>query len=97
MYVNNKLDEDLVFCGTSLAERFLDKNHRHLEKFREYCKPGTFINYCKRANIRGGFNFAMFAVDDFPAKLKPPRSFYNTSVYSHLWLHVHLKIPNPRN
>ena len=36
--------------------------------------------YCKRANIRGGFNFAMFAVDDFFATLKPPRSFYNTSV-----------------
>ena len=32
----------------------------------------TQIN-CKRANIRGGFNFAMFAVDDFSAKLKPPR------------------------
>ena len=53
--------------------------------------------YCKRANIRGGFNFAMFAVDDFSAKLKPPRSFYNTSVYSYLLLHVHLKIQNPRN
>ena len=25
--------------------------------------------YCKRVNIRGGFNFAMFAVDDFSAKL----------------------------
>ena len=34
--------------------------------------------YCKRANIRGGFNFAMFAVDNFSAKLKPSRSFYNT-------------------
>ena len=43
---------------------------------------------CKRANIRGGFNFAMFAVDYFPAKLKPPRSFYNTFVYSYLLLHV---------
>ena len=31
--------------------------------------------YCKRANVRGGFNFAMFAVDDFSAKLKPPQSF----------------------
>ena len=49
----------------------------------------------KRANIRGGFNFAMFAVDDFSAKLKPPRSFYNTSVYSYLLLYVHLKIQNP--
>ena len=28
--------------------------------------------YCKRANIRGDFNFAMFVVDDFSAKLKPP-------------------------
>ena len=50
----------------------------------------VFINvisqevYCKRANIHGGFNFAMFAVDDFSAKLKPPRSFHNTSVYSYL-------------
>ena len=39
-------------------------------------------SYCKRTNIRGGFNFAMFAVNDFSAKLKQPRSFYNTSVYS---------------
>ena len=53
--------------------------------------------YCKRANIRGGFNFAMFAVDDFSAKFKPPRSFYNTSVYSYLLLHVHLNVRNPRN
>ena len=53
--------------------------------------------YCKRANIRGGFNFAMFAVNDFSAKLKPPRSFYNTSVYSNRLLHVHLKIQNPRS
>ena len=55
--------------------------------------------YCKRANIRGGFNFAMFAVDDFSVKLKPPQSFYNTAVYSYLLLHVHvhLKIHNPRN
>ena len=44
--------------------------------------------YCKRANIRGGFNFAMFAVDNFSAKLKPPRSFYNASVYSYLLLNV---------
>ena len=44
--------------------------------------------YCKRANIRGGFNFAMFAVDDFSAKIKPPRSFYNTSVYSYLLITV---------
>ena len=44
----------------------------------------TFI--CKRANIRGGFNFAIFAVTDFSAKLRPPRSFYNNSVYSYLWL-----------
>ena len=51
----------------------------------------------KRANIRSGFNFAMFAVDNFFAKLKPPRSFYNTSVYSCLLLHVHLKIQNPWN
>ena len=57
----------------------------------------SYNDYCKRANIRGGFNFAMFAVDDFSAKLKPPRSFYNISDYSYLWLHVHLKIPNPRN
>ena len=40
------------------------------------------------ANICGGFNFAMFAVDDFSAKLKPPQSFYNTSVLSYLLLHV---------
>ena len=40
--------------------------------------------YCKRANIRGGFNFALFAVDNFSAKLKPPRSFFNASVYSYL-------------
>ena len=40
--------------------------------------------YCKRVNIRCGFNFAMFAVDEFSTKLKPPRSFYNTSVYSYL-------------
>ena len=53
--------------------------------------------YCKRANIRGGFNFAMFTVDDFSAKLKPPRSFYNTSFYSYLLLYVHLKIQNPWN
>ena len=53
--------------------------------------------YCKRANIRGGFNFAMFATDDFSAKLKPPRSFYNTSVYSYLLLNVHLKVRNSRN
>ena len=46
------------------------------------------ICYCKRANIRGGFNFAMFAVDDFSAKLKPSRSFYNTSVYRYLLLDV---------
>ena len=46
----------------------------------------NIISYCKRANICGGFNFAMFAVDDFSAKLKPPRSFYNTSVYSYLLL-----------
>ena len=39
--------------------------------------------YCKKANIRDGFNFA---VDDFSEKLKQPRSFYNTSVYSYLWL-----------
>ena len=52
--------------------------------------------YCKRANIRGGFNFAMFAVDDFSAKLKPPRSFYNTYVYSYLLLNVHLTIRNLR-
>ena len=45
----------------------------------------------------GGFNFAMFAVDDFSAKLKPPRSFYNTAVYSYLLLHVHLKSQIPRN
>ena len=30
----------------------------------------------------------MFAVEDFSAKLKPPRSFYNTSVYSYLLLDV---------
>ena len=53
--------------------------------------------YCKRANIRGGFNLAMFAVDDFAAKLKPPWLFYNTSVYTYLLLHVHLKINNPQN
>ena len=53
--------------------------------------------YCKRGNIRGGFNFAMFAVDDFSAKLKPPRSFYNTAVYSYLLLHVDLKSQIPRN
>ena len=41
--------------------------------------------YCKRANIRGGFNFAMFAVDNFVAKLKPPLSVYNTSFYSYLF------------
>ena len=38
-----------------------------------------FSVYCKMANICGGFNFAMFTVDDFSAKLKPPRSFYDTS------------------
>ena len=42
------------------------------------------IDYCKRANICGDLNFSMFAVDDFSAKLKPPRSFDNTSVYSYL-------------
>ena len=52
--------------------------------------------YCKRANIRGGFNFAMFAVDNLSAKLKPPRSFYNTSFYNYLLLHLHLKIQNPQ-
>ena len=30
----------------------------------------------------------MFPVDDFCAKLKPPRSFYNTSAYSYLLLDV---------
>ena len=30
---------------------------------------GISAIYCKMANIRGGFNFAMFAVDDFSAKL----------------------------
>ena len=44
--------------------------------------PNVSSKYCKRANIRGGFNFAMFAIDDFSAKLKPQRSIYNTSVYS---------------
>ena len=29
-----------------------------------------YITYCKRANVRGGFNFAMFAVDDFFHKIK---------------------------
>ena len=30
--------------------------------------------YCKRANIRGGFNFTIFAVvDDFSTNLNPPR------------------------
>ena len=53
--------------------------------------------YCKRVNIRGGYNFAMFAVDDFSVKLKPQRSFNNTVVYNYLLLHVHLKTKNPRN
>ena len=44
--------------------------------------------YCKRANIRGGFNFAMFVVDIFSAKLKPPRSFNNASVFSYLLVYV---------
>ena len=34
------------------------------------------LYYCKRTNVHGGFNFAMFAVEDFSAKLKPPKSFY---------------------
>ena len=42
------------------------------------------IIYCKRTNIRGSFYFAMFAVGDFSAKLKPPLLFYNTSVYSYV-------------
>ena len=46
------------------------------------------FKYCKRANIRGGLNFAMFAVDNFSAKLKPPRSLYNASVYSYLLVDV---------
>ena len=54
-----------------------------------YHKVNKYLfDYCKRANIRGGFNFTMFAVDDFSAKLKQPRSFYNTSVFSYLVLHV---------
>ena len=48
----------------------------------------TWLRYCKRANIRGDFNFAMFAVDNFSVKLKPPRSFYNASVYSYLLVDV---------
>ena len=50
-----------------------------------------YMYYCKRANIRGGFYFAMFAVDDFSAKLKPPRSFNNTSVFSNLLITLVLK------
>ena len=53
-------------------------------------RTGVNHTYCKRANIRGGFNFAMFAVDNFSAKLKPPRSFYNASVYSYLLLDVRI-------
>ena len=53
--------------------------------------------YCKRANIRGGFNFAIFAVDDFSAKLKPTRSFLNTSVFSYLLLYVRSYIIIQRN
>ena len=30
----------------------------------------------------------MFAVDNFSAKLKPPHSFYNASVFSYLLLDV---------
>ena len=66
-----------------------------LSKTKGLLLLGVF--YCKRGNIRGGLNFAMFAVDDFSAKLKPPRSFYNTAVYSYLLLHVHLKSQIPRN
>ena len=36
----------------------------------------------------------MFAVDDFSAKLKPPRLFYNTSVYSYLLITLVLKFEN---
>ena len=31
--------------------------------------------YCKRANVRGGFNFAIFAVDDFSAKFNHRNHF----------------------
>ena len=52
------------------------------EKVDKKMDSVTRRSYCKRANIRGGFNFAMFAVDIFSAKLKSSRSFYNTSVYT---------------
>jgi hypothetical protein len=31
------------------------------------------IEYCRLANIHDGFNFAMFAIEDFSAKLNPSR------------------------
>ena len=65
--------------------------YRILNPYRRFEWSYLYIfrhHYCKRANIRGGFNFAMFAINDFSAKLKPPRSFYNTSVLSYLLLHV---------
>ena len=75
---------------------YYDWQNNKQEMFAKHlCPPPK--TYGKRANIRGGFNFAMFTIDDFSAKLKPLRLFNNTSVYIYLWLHVHLKIPNPRN
>ena len=52
--------------------------------------PSPLLKYCKRENIRGGFNFAIFAVDDFSAKLKPPRSFYNTAIYIVICCYMYL-------
>ena len=46
-----------------------------------------------RVTVKGQiFGVVLISVDDFSAKLKPPRSFYNTAVYSYLLLHVHSKV-----
>ena len=50
--------------------------------------------YCKWANVRGGFNFAMLAVKDFSVNLKPWQSFDKCESTIRL-RHNYSKCPSP--
>ena len=68
VYMYNIMDNVCILARTNCSQ-----NHLYGVLMYGFLPFHSPFEYCKRANIRGGFNFAIIAVDDFSAKLKPSR------------------------
>jgi hypothetical protein len=83
------LDDILILSETAKGhlehiQQVFDHLRQHSLKMKLKCSfVQEQIEYCRSANIHDGFNFAMFAIEDFSAKLNLSRILFYTSIMDH--------------